>query len=619
MRRALATALLALVPAAAHAQQTPPTAQVVAGPLASGATLVAFDHGTQLCLDVRHKGEDDSYAHCAPVPDDPRQAQVEEEFGPTPTWHFAAVPADVATVEVVLRNGRVIRAATQPGDAYTGRAAGKVRFFLAESPGNDEPVLTRLLDASGRVVSARANPEADFFQAPPPGARRIARGGGAQRWAAYVFARRRFDPTPLPQIHATRQTCVALFVGREPGARGQTCVSAPFGLQGRAMGVAPQSDCFGTAVVGLAAPRVARVVLVLADGRRVALPLHAAPSGLRAFATLVAADAGIRRLVAYRASGAGIADHELRLAPADAPCLPARPGSNFGFAAFEVSAAGTRRPPLAPGAPVIVVRDVAGELCVAPGGLRPFGRDCALPSTEPYDARLIGARGPGRTVIAGVVPLEDRSLALVLDGGRKLTVRARLDVGYHGAYAGLVRFVAAVLPAGAHVLRARLEGPGPAFPAFVEGLDPQPSPPRTIARRGEARLAVSRIPGYPHATTCVALGTPQFCLNSYGASLTAHCGPFGGIAVAGLLGRGMRAVVAELADGTRVRADVLRAPAGFPARPRAWLIALRPGQGLRRLVATGSAGKRAAQALPPATRQCGYDSLVAWDTPAVFG
>ena len=60
LRRAAALlaagSLCAGAPQTAAAQEPPRDAAVVAGPTASGATLVAWDRGTQLCIAIRHGG-----------------------------------------------------------------------------------------------------------------------------------------------------------------------------------------------------------------------------------------------------------------------------------------------------------------------------------------------------------------------------------------------------------------------------------------------------------------------------------------------------------------------------------------------------------------------------------
>ena len=67
-----------------------------------------------------------------------------------------AVSTVAASVEVAFPGGQVVRLPTLPGDPYTGRHAGRVRFFLGEitlpEKADDEPALVRMLDASGTVI-----------------------------------------------------------------------------------------------------------------------------------------------------------------------------------------------------------------------------------------------------------------------------------------------------------------------------------------------------------------------------------------------------------------------------------------------------------------------------------
>src|SRR5207247_7754350 len=123
--------LALLAPAVALAQEEPPPsdAPVVAGPLADGATLVAFDRFGLLCVGLR--GGRDSL--CDPPPESALRAYATTAYhGATQDVYGVATP-DVASVEV-LTTGAPVTVAAGAG-AYAGPFAGRVRFFLAQVPG----------------------------------------------------------------------------------------------------------------------------------------------------------------------------------------------------------------------------------------------------------------------------------------------------------------------------------------------------------------------------------------------------------------------------------------------------------------------------------------------------
>jgi hypothetical protein len=153
MRRSgiLAFAVLAAVLAGAGpagAQRPVP----VAGPLPSGAELVAFDRGGRLCL--RLEGDPETGGSCAPPPRSVRHPNLATARAGDAPVLFGTVTADVATVDLRFADGQRVAAPTTPGAAYRGRHAGRVRFFLAEAPVEQQPFLIRLLDAGGRLIAA---------------------------------------------------------------------------------------------------------------------------------------------------------------------------------------------------------------------------------------------------------------------------------------------------------------------------------------------------------------------------------------------------------------------------------------------------------------------------------
>jgi hypothetical protein len=608
VRRLLAgLVVLLLCPAQAPAgdslKPTPADAPVVAGPLADGARLVAFDRGDSLCLDVLRPRERISFPDCQRgTPVSLRQVRPTEEFGPRPTWHYGVVPAAVAAVEVELTTGERTRVATEPGDAYTGTvAAPDDRFFLTVTPGNDRPQLLRMFAADGTLIAVTDDPFADFRPDGRPPGPRVAGGRG---FAVFGHRMRRLAPTPLEPERYDTTVCATARLVAEPG-RGdvEACTFARRGLFGNAALVRVGGSCDAGLVVGLTAARVRRVVLVLGDGTRRSVRTRTARvlRARRAFGLRIGPDVAVRRYVALDGRGRGVARGWVRSAPSFAQCPPPEAQTSFGSFAVAIAVVTPRRAPVPAGAPPLVAYDRGDELCVGPGAVDPRA-DCALPPLEPFETRIQGVRSRGRTLLAGVVAPEVTGVRLVLDGGEHVTVPAVADPAYTGKYAGHVRFVSLALSGSRSVLRVRLLGLGRPQTWWVNGLDPRPTGTRTIA----PGVTASVLPGVRRPTVCVELsGWPCASKGSFGVQ--AVCGR--GITAGGLLGPHTRRIVAVLADGRRVRARVVRVPAGFPQRPRVWMLSLERGMALERIVGVGPDGGVAWQRLPAARDQCGYDSF----------
>jgi hypothetical protein len=111
-------AALALLAAPAGARQAP---AVVAGPLPEGSTLVAFDRGGRLCLQVRAPAGGEPVDCLDALPDTARHVQLDSAGQPPGSIWFGPVPADVASVELRFGDGEVVAAPTSAGAAYRGR------------------------------------------------------------------------------------------------------------------------------------------------------------------------------------------------------------------------------------------------------------------------------------------------------------------------------------------------------------------------------------------------------------------------------------------------------------------------------------------------------------------
>lgn len=606
-RLLLAGLLVAAIagPAGAHDfPDTPKDAPTMAGPLPGGARLVAFDHHDRLCLAVVRPARRSTVPSCGEAPATPRQVRVQQEFGPRPTWHFAAVPPEVAEIELELRDGRRVRGPTVPGEGYRGSVGAGLRFFLAESDGNELPELTRLFGADGTLLAVREDPFGDLPGGPPPGARPLASSGGGAR--LYAYRDRRLAPTPLEPERYDRLRCVELYDG---SALGQTCVPAGE-RRGPAVRLDPTSTCTTAAATGIASGQVRRVVLVLGDGSRVVLRAHRSEelAGRRGFGALIPGGLALRRWVGLGRDGRGIARGDIRQPPAGAHCPPPdETGYNGGFTAFAV---GVGVPPrrVPAGAPAFLARDRGDLLCVGPGVLVEE-LDCALPPLEAYESRVTGVRAGGRTLIAGVVAPPVSAVEVVLDGGERLVLPAGPHPAYEGRYADHVRFVAGDLPGRRSVLRARLLGlpQPPSWPVW--GLEPPEHDRVELARAWNVPITASLRETVRGEEVCVRFGRTGSCgfPNLYGVEV--RCGAKGGILVAGVLRRSVDRVVGVLAAGARRRAVIARPPAGYPRRPRVFLLPLARDEGLERIVAVGAGGGTSWQRLPPAAEQCGYDSF----------
>src|SRR3954453_12884664 len=159
-------AAVAVLAAPAAAQQRP---VVVAGPTPSGAALAVSDRGNELCLRLVATGGDAGPECEAPPasPFDVLPASVGDAR--SSTW-YAPVPADVATVELRFVGGVRVSTPTSAGPAYHGRFAGRVRFFIVDSPTpiRTRPYIERLLAADGRVLGVGEPPGATLPLMRPP-------------------------------------------------------------------------------------------------------------------------------------------------------------------------------------------------------------------------------------------------------------------------------------------------------------------------------------------------------------------------------------------------------------------------------------------------------------------
>ena len=139
---------------ASPAEAGEPAAVVAEGP--GGVTLQVRDEGRRLRARLSTDEEDG----CSPPPRRAARPQLLSTSGAPPGSDETSVlggvvTANVAAVELQYRGERhPRRVETVAGDAYRGRHAGCLRFFLAERPeARYEPYYVRLLGVDGAVTS----------------------------------------------------------------------------------------------------------------------------------------------------------------------------------------------------------------------------------------------------------------------------------------------------------------------------------------------------------------------------------------------------------------------------------------------------------------------------------
>lgn len=416
----------------ARAQEVPPAnAPVVAS--VPGAALVAFDHGTDLCVGLQGARP----ASCDGPPHGIFDPFVQGTGSQGTSVLYGVTSTDAATIEVLALGTRVTAAVS--AGAYTGRFAGRVRFFLVAISG--EPYRVLLRDAQGRVVGGT-----DLGSAPAMGHPLDVEHGrlDGRRWRTVVYQTTRLDPTPLDPAHLERLTCVRTEFDSEQRGIGASCVQlGPAGAS-----ITPREHCDPDALLidGLISGAVRSVEAVLGDGTRQRARLDPLPARLndprRVFVLVLGPDTAVREL-RIRA-GARMQRIALGQAPGGATCRGGLP-SNVGWVAYSPLPIGAQPGPVGP----LVARDDGDRLCVGLGTI--VTADCQLPPTDARIPRIDLRRAGGHAALLAVVPPEVARLRLTIDRGAPVTVATTDLPGYSGRYAGLVRAATVALPAGSHV------------------------------------------------------------------------------------------------------------------------------------------------------------------------
>jgi hypothetical protein len=121
-----------------------PPAGAVAVASAGGAALLAADQGETLCVGL---GELEA-GNCAPPPFDSDQPAL-LQHGQTVA---AALSRDAARITLRFDRGRDRTVPTTDGAAYTGRWAGRVRFFAARIAAGREVTGAVVRNAAGTII-----------------------------------------------------------------------------------------------------------------------------------------------------------------------------------------------------------------------------------------------------------------------------------------------------------------------------------------------------------------------------------------------------------------------------------------------------------------------------------
>lgn len=125
-----------------------PPANPVAVVAVGGLPLTVADQGETLCVELGPLPAD--LCRMPPVDSDPpRLLRQGATVG-------GVVSADAERVTLELDRGPDVTVPTTDGPAYTGRWAGKVRFFAASVPAGRKVVRTVVRDAGGRAIGIRA-------------------------------------------------------------------------------------------------------------------------------------------------------------------------------------------------------------------------------------------------------------------------------------------------------------------------------------------------------------------------------------------------------------------------------------------------------------------------------
>ena len=635
MRLLFVALLVLLATAPAHAQDD----GAVVARHGDAQLLVKDEEGdeTGLCLDLR-VGESDVSGSCGNPLRRPSTMLVSTTTR-TRSLTGGAVPAG-GTVEVELEfaRGERIRARTVTGEAYSGRLAGKLAFFLIdtttvqrppdEDGDQDEPVLIRRFDANGKLIGASGGGFSDHVIAGPQ-ALTASRGLKISAVATRVFA-----PSVL-QLDRT-ETSVCLRVRRDDHGGSSGPCSTP-GPALPTLEVVPQRECArGTLVYGFVSPRIARVEVVLGNGRRVSARMFDVSelgTSARAAVLVVPVGMAVRSARALDAAGRVAQTQDLHAAPAHRRCAKGA-GSfvAFGYSTTmsgDLAQGGQVAAGAAPG-PQLLARDEGDHLCLGIGGFGEGESECVIPPPETEFAQMIERTTPQYTALGGLVPAGVHSVRVTFDG--RTVVNAAIGDGgaYDGKYRGHVRFYLAHSGPGRRITNVETFDAAGTLLSALPGPGAQGGKRQTIARGRGFSVYASRydfrfkFPGTElerSRGTCFGLAPAGHTPRPEDCTPVSHpittgavwCSPRRG-AMMGQMTAGSRGAVFELAGGGTIRSRTIRVPRRLGGG-RLWLLEIPPRARVKRLRYLGRLpshpfGPAMARVrdfpLPPPRRQCGY-------------
>jgi hypothetical protein len=617
----------------------PANGLLVAGPTASGAKLVAFLHRGQLCITIVEKEPSgltalggDSTCDAVPALTPFGHEELTWTNGDTHALTAIAVGADTAAVEI--RRGDRTVAHSKTMDSPLPGAAADLRFALLETDHLSAADELALLDRSGTV--RRAYEEHGLDDLLPAGDADswttdaiVQRGRrDAVSWSLRAGTASVLESTPLqPERRVTRACLSFESVGPSDGDvvpyPNRTCDREEDGPFLVVPSLEIECAPVGLRLAILARAPVSRVVVVLGNGRRQAIPLNAVPGAveIRAGAAVFGTGMALRRMVAFGRPGSTILTMRLGLEPVDASEGCSRLGHSFVYGAQRSDLVLAHAGPHTP-----VVVDRGTDICVGVDrGLR-APTDCGPAPIDLDDAQLLSRQTPHGHYLLGIVPGDVAGARLELDDGTVFEVPATSIPGYLGQYAGVLRMLAAdivgdhrvvdhqLLDARGRMLESAFSPfAGPDRPA-LRRLTTLPRRPRTPA------LQVALRPGNADqpSSACLALGPlreESDCEHlSPGTTFAvrAECGPRR-ILVYGGLRRATDHLVVGTASGREIAGRTLVLPApirGAGDVAAVAVVALGPEDAPRRLIRRGRVSRQSPFVLPAAGRQCGYDTSV---------
>ncbi|WP_157592008.1 hypothetical protein [Solirubrobacter soli] len=547
---------------------------------------------------------------------------VERPDGSMQVYAGGAVSADAATVELTYAGGKVLRLPTVAGEAYTGRDAGRVRFFLGEltlgEDADDDPDSVRVLDASGTVIGV---PVSDSVLRKARVLRRRAGGALVRAWVQ-LFS----EVQALPNAPEHRDEGLCLQVGVNGSGGDEHDVACqqpdvPLILGGRrGCGRVP------TTLTGFVPAGTDHLTVTLGSGRTVTTGTRALPFGHagQMVLTLLPRGEAIRSAVALDANGRTLAGGQVLVAPPDRRCRTDYPYEDWRFYG-ELD----ERPGIPPGTetaaslgdagPRLLVRDDGERLCAGIDTLDLNGLDCYDPPAGGYEPDSVFSDFR-RGFVAGIFPARVAAIDIEFLDGSKLRAPAVPGTGYTGQYHDFLHFVLVPAPVGKFVKGATLlDAAGRSLGrTFTSGTADDPAlvgAPKTALRVGSERLRTGAFntPIDPRdRVRCIALDDDD-CLDgavptkANSINVRVRCDRRQTV-IYGVARRGVRGVDVGLVGGRRVKARV----AAF-GDLKVYLAVLGPRVAVSDVHFAGGPANNGSHTfvLPgrePA-RQCGYESF----------